>query len=152
MHFNGNRRWIKGLVLDVCCSDSFNNHAGLGVSGFEVMVKCKNCGRDCSGHHVMCDRSEGEWCPRCFQATACGQGKHGESCPTQVFADSPPTQQCSPRCPPHLCAELTKAGMCALASQRIILCPICKHMFHSARVVGDIATCPGCLNPFKVKP
>ena len=35
----------------------------------------------------MCDREAGEWCDDCFALHPCGQGKHGEGCPTVVFDD-----------------------------------------------------------------
>ena len=50
-------------------------------------VICGNCDRDCSRHYWMCDRDDGEWCPECWEKTACSQGVHGEGCPTQVFSD-----------------------------------------------------------------
>lgn len=50
-------------------------------------VTCCNCGRDCSRHYFMCDYDTGEWCPECWDNTACGNGVHGEGCPTQVFSD-----------------------------------------------------------------
>jgi len=38
----------------------------------------------------MCDEpgQDGEWCPACFEKTACGNGVHGEGCPTKVFQDA----------------------------------------------------------------
>lgn len=52
----------------------------------EVIVCC-NCDKECTSHYVMCDEQEGEWCPECFwEKTACGQGVHGEGCPTTVFS------------------------------------------------------------------
>src|SRR5258708_30681488 len=42
--------------------------------------------KECGAHYLMCDQQEGEWCPECFwEKTACGQGVHGEGCPTSVF-------------------------------------------------------------------
>ena len=35
----------------------------------------------------MCDQDPGEWCDDCFALHPCGQGKHGEGCPTVVFDD-----------------------------------------------------------------
>lgn len=53
------------------------------------IVKCMNCERDCSLHHIMCDEEPGDtaWCPECFDKTACAQGVHGEGCATSVFSD-----------------------------------------------------------------
>lgn len=48
---------------------------------------CVVCSKDCARHHLYCDIQEGPWCPGCFDKTPCGQGKHGEGCPTQVFSD-----------------------------------------------------------------
>lgn len=50
-------------------------------------LPCSKCGADCTAHHFMCDRMEGQWCEDCFDLTPCGRGKHGEGCPTQVFSD-----------------------------------------------------------------
>lgn len=50
-------------------------------------VICWNCDTDCSRHYFMCDRDGGDWCPECWDKTACSQGVHGEGCPTQVFSD-----------------------------------------------------------------
>lgn len=46
---------------------------------------CSKCGEECAGHYSMCDRVDGVWCPKCFPATPCGSGAHGEGCPTNVF-------------------------------------------------------------------
>lgn len=51
-------------------------------------VICCNCDRDCTSNYWMCDNpdwQDHEWCPDCFDGTACGAGVHGEGCPTQVF-------------------------------------------------------------------
>lgn len=39
--------------------------------------------------YAMCDRAEGDlvWCLDCFAETECGNGWHGEGCPTNVFED-----------------------------------------------------------------
>ena len=59
-------------------------------------VMCCNCEQDCTGHHFMCDEADqnGEWCPRCWELTACCAGVHGEGCATQVF-------RCDPDCTPQ---------------------------------------------------
>ncbi len=49
-------------------------------------IICCGCGKDATNQHYMCDLVDGEWCPECFEKTDCGQGKHGEGCPTTVFA------------------------------------------------------------------
>lgn len=53
-------------------------------------ILCCSCDRDCSTHHIMCDRDEDDevWCPECFGTTSCAKGVHGEGCATSVFSDS----------------------------------------------------------------
>jgi hypothetical protein len=50
-------------------------------------VKCLNCEKDATSHHMMCDKDDGAWCPDCWEKTACAQGVHGEGCPTAVWGD-----------------------------------------------------------------
>lgn len=50
----------------------------------EMKVLCIACKKDCTKYHWLCDLTEGAWCFWCFTKTDCGQGKHGEGCPTQV--------------------------------------------------------------------
>ncbi len=49
------------------------------------MTTCCNCDKDTSNLYFMCDMLDGEWCPECWEKTACSQGVHGEGCPTKVF-------------------------------------------------------------------
>lgn len=52
------------------------------------IVKCDVCGAFCTNHYYGCDRAPDlDWCPTCFPKTACGNGQHGEGCPTAVFGD-----------------------------------------------------------------
>lgn len=46
---------------------------------------CINCEKKVSVYWYCDEESEGAWCPDCFEKTACGQGAHGEGCPTKVF-------------------------------------------------------------------
>jgi hypothetical protein len=59
-------------------------------------VMCCNCDKDCTRHHFMCDAADqnGEWCPECFELTACYAGVHGEGCSTRVFASSVSSTTC----------------------------------------------------------
>lgn len=54
--------------------------------------KCSNCEKELTPPCVyfFCDEDDGIWCPDCFEETACGQGVHGEGCPTKVFDDGQP--------------------------------------------------------------
>jgi hypothetical protein len=55
-------------------------------------LKCVNCEQDCSRHYIMCDEepADTQWCPECFEKTACAAGVHGEGCPTVVLASPTP--------------------------------------------------------------
>jgi hypothetical protein len=49
-------------------------------------ITCCACGKETSREYFMCDEiMNDEWCPDCFEQTDCGQGKHGEGCPTKAF-------------------------------------------------------------------
>lgn len=68
--------------------------ATLPPTGVNVIgrVLCKTCQADCTRHHLMCDEAlddDDTWCPKCFEATPCGQGKHGEGCATVCFSVDP---------------------------------------------------------------
>jgi hypothetical protein len=48
---------------------------------------CTNC-EETTSVYFMCDKEPDlVWCEVCFKETACGQGIHGEGCPTKVFDD-----------------------------------------------------------------
>lgn len=54
------------------------------------MIKCKDCGEDCTRRHLMCDENldqDAVWCPVCFDKTPCGLGQHDEGCATLVIED-----------------------------------------------------------------
>src|SRR4051812_15928555 len=60
-----------------------------GSRDMDTIIICCNCEIECTDHYWICDRDDGEWCPECWDKTACSQGVHGDECPTQIFGDLP---------------------------------------------------------------
>jgi hypothetical protein len=50
-------------------------------------IICCNCDNECTPRYLMCDKDNGEFCPDCFDLTACAAGVHGEGCSTLVIND-----------------------------------------------------------------
>lgn len=60
-------------------------------------VICCNCEADCTRRYFMCEEDDGQWCPECWEKTACCAGVHGEGCPTLVMGDVDPTENAERR-------------------------------------------------------
>lgn len=50
-------------------------------------LECTTCKKDVTRRHWVCDLYiDEQFCDECFDQHPCGQGEHGESCPTLVMA------------------------------------------------------------------
>jgi hypothetical protein len=51
----------------------------------ETTETCCDCDKLLVGVYMLCDEYMVARCPDCFAKSRCGNGKHGEGCPTHVF-------------------------------------------------------------------